>query len=37
MKNTIMNGVNIISYAYVYKDVPRPLPNDLWGRSVSND
>ena len=28
MKNTIMNGVNIISYAYIY--VPRPLTNDLW-------
>ena len=30
MKNTIMNGVNIISYAYIYVDVPRPLINDLW-------
>ena len=30
MKNTIMNGVNIISYAYIYIDVPRPLTNDLW-------
>ena len=26
----IINGVNIISYAYVYIDVPRPLTNDLW-------
>ena len=25
-----MNGVNIISYAYIYEDVPRPLTNDLW-------
>ena len=30
MKNTIMNGVNIISYAYIYIDVPRPLTTDLW-------
>ena len=30
MKNTIMNGVNIISYACIYIDVPRPLTNDLW-------
>ena len=30
MKNTIMNGVNIISYVYIYIDVPRPLTNDLW-------
>ena len=30
LKNAIMNGVNIISYAYVYIDVPRPLTNDLW-------
>ena len=35
MKNTvflIMNGVNIISYAYIYMyiDVPRPLANYLW-------
>ena len=30
MKNTIMNGVNIISYAYIYIDVRRPLTNDLW-------
>ena len=30
MKNTIMNGVDIISYAYIYKDVPRPLTNVLW-------
>ena len=30
MKNTIMNGVNIISYAYIYIDVPRTLTNDLW-------
>ena len=36
MKNTIMNGVNIISYAYIYIYiyiyiyVPRPLLNDLW-------
>ena len=34
MKNTIMNGVNIVSYAYthtyIYRDVPRPLTNDLW-------
>ena len=29
-ENTIMNGVNIISYAYTYIDVPRPLTNDLW-------
>ena len=31
-ENTIMNGVNIISYAYIYIyiDVPRPLTNDLW-------
>ena len=29
MKNTIMNGVNIISYAYMYIDVPRLLTNDL--------
>ena len=26
----IMNGVNIISCAYLYIDVPRPLTNDLW-------
>ena len=26
----IINGVNIISYAYVYIDVVRPLTNDLW-------
>ena len=25
-----MNGVNIISYVYIYIDVPRPLTNDLW-------
>ena len=28
-----INGVNIISYAYIsliYIDVPRPLTNDLW-------
>ena len=32
MKNTIMNGVNIISYSYIYIyiDVPRPLTNGLW-------
>ena len=32
MKNTILNGVNIISYAYMYRerDVPRSLTNDLW-------
>ena len=30
MKNTIMSGVNIISYAYIYIDVPWPLTNDLW-------
>ena len=26
----IINGVNIISYVYIYIDVPRPLTNDLW-------
>ena len=26
----IINGVNIISYTYIYVDVPRPLTNDLW-------
>ena len=26
----IKNGVNIISYAYIYIDVLRPLTNDLW-------
>ena len=26
----IINGVNIISYAYIYIDVLRPLTNDLW-------
>ena len=30
MKNTIMNGVNIIPYAYIHIDVSRPLTNDLW-------
>ena len=29
MKNTVMNCVNIISYAYIYIDVPQPLTNDL--------
>ena len=29
MKITIMNAVNIISYAYIHIDVPRPLTNDL--------
>ena len=26
----IINVVNIISYAYIYIDVLRPLTNDLW-------
>ena len=26
----IINGVNIISYAYIYIDVLRPLTNGLW-------
>ena len=26
----IINGVNTISYAYIYIDVLRPLTNDLW-------
>ena len=26
----MLNGVNIISYGYIYIDVLRPLTNDLW-------